>query len=166
MGSIEGLTSDDIHQTRTLLRDMARNARAEIPMKLHENTPGGLGSAPPFTDAFIGYIGQLSCNVDNCPVCAEQKKAPKQSIESEEYRIAHRSNKSNRTTKALRKLRRVAPLEFDVLYMILLQGLSISQVVARLNERAIRRGHLDEHYDHANVSILAVTGTEKLKDYY
>lgn len=162
---IEGLSDSDIHSTRLLLKDMARNVQAEVPYRLHEATGGGLGAAPPFTDAFNSYVGFLTCKDDTCKECRTAKQQPRQVIESDSYRTQHRSNRSNRTTKALRKLRRVAPLEFDVLYMVLMQGLTIGQVVGRLNERAAQRG-LDEHFDQESVTILVVTGSGKLKDYY
>jgi hypothetical protein len=162
----KGITPEDISHTRHWLTQFARDARAEVPTKLHTRTPGGLGAAPPFTDAFVGYIGELTCKVDECIICRQAKSPLKQQIVSEDYKIAHRSQSPNRTTRALRKLRRAAPLEFDVLYLAIMQRLTINEIVDRLNERAARKGNLDEVYDAESVTILAVCGADKMSGYY
>jgi len=160
-----GITDEDIAHTRHWLTQFARDAVKEVPTKLHQRL-GDRGAAPPFTDAFVGYIGELDCKVDGCIICKDRKAAPKQAILSEDYKIAHRSQSPNRTTKALRKLRRIAPLEFDVLYLAIMQGLTISQIAERLNERSARKGSADEVFDNEIVTLLAVSGVDKIGSFY
>lgn len=157
------LSSDDVAHTRRWLTQFARDWVGETPIRIHKREYNGLG--PSFSDEFVGYIGELTCNVADCVICIERRKAPKQMIASEEYKRAHRSQSRTRTTKAFRKLRRIAPLEFDVLRMIVMQGLTMEQVAQRLTDRASARG-FDEIYDTAAVAILAVSGTSKLSDWY
>jgi hypothetical protein len=45
-----------------------------------------------------------------------------------------------RTTKVMRKLRRTAPREYEVLYRAMVAGESFEQITAWLNERALRNG--------------------------
>lgn len=161
-----GVSDQDLTYTRHWLTEFAKDVAQEVPTKLHTRTPGGLGAAPPFTDAFVGYIGELTCKVAGCIICANAKAPIKQMIVSEEYKIAHRSQSPNRTTKALRKLRKVAPLEFDVLYLAVVQRLTAAEIVVRLNERAVRKGSVDEVYDLESVTILAVCGTDKMSSWF
>ena len=160
------VTDEEIRHTRYWLTQFSKDARQEPPLKMHSSTPGGLGAAPPFTDSFIGYIGELECKVDGCVICIDRKRQPKQQLVSEDYRLAHQVHSPNRTTKALRKLRKVAPLEFDVLWLAIMQGLTVAQIVERLNDRAISRGHLDEVYDHEMITLLVVSGVDKVGMWY
>lgn len=159
----EVISSDDIAHTRRWLTQFAKDWVGETPLRIHKREYDGLG--PSFSDEFIGYIGELTCNVDGCIICLERKKQPKQMLASEEYKRAHRSQSRTRTTKAFRKLRKIAPLEFDVLRMIVMHGLTMEQVAQRLTDRAAARG-LDETYDVSGIAILAVSGTSKLSDWY
>jgi hypothetical protein len=163
--SVEGISDEDIHHTRFWLTEFGRDARGDVPLKLHTREPGGLGAAPPFTDAFVGYIGQLSCNVDNCGVCANEKRAPREVIESERAKLARRLSTGNRTSRALRRLRKVAPLEYDVLNLVIMHGLSADQIADRLNERSTRRG-FDETHSVETVTLLVVSGTDKMSTYF
>lgn len=159
----EVISADDVEHTRKWLTQFARDWVGETPMRIHKREYNGLG--PSFSDEFVGYIGELSCNVADCIICAERRKQPKQMIASTEYKRVHRSQSRTRTTKAFRKLRRMAPLEFDVLRMIVMQGLSLEQVAERLTDRAVARG-FDESYDARSIAILAVSGTDKLSDWF
>lgn len=157
------ISSEDVAHTRRWLTQFARDWVGETPIRIHKREYDGLG--PSFSDEFIGYIGELLCSVPTCVICLERRKQPKQMIASEDYKRLHRSQSRTRTTKAFRKLRKIAPLEFDVLRMIVMHGLSLEQVAQRLTDRAASRG-LDETYDVRDVTILAVSGTGKLSDWY
>jgi hypothetical protein len=159
------ISSDDIARTRHWLGEFAKDWIGEVPTKIHKKEPGGLGAAPAFSDEFVGYIGELTCKVDTCMICVDRKHAPRHSLSSESYRLAHKTQSRNRTTKAIRKLRRVAPLEFDVLYMIVMHGLSVEQVAQKLTERSRTRG-LDETFDIPSVVILTVSGVEKVSSWW
>jgi hypothetical protein len=66
-----------------------------------------------------------------------------------------------RTTRAFRRLRRVAVREYEVLYRMVVLGNSVEQVADWLNERAIRNGKNDR-YGRDAVLILVVSGVDKV----
>lgn len=68
-----------------------------------------------------------------------------------------------RTTRAFRKLRRKAPREFDVLYLMVARKppLGLRAVAEALNERAIRKG-LPDRYDEQGILILGISGLDKM----
>jgi len=67
-----------------------------------------------------------------------------------------------RTTRAFRKLRRKAPREFDVLYLLVAKRppMGLIQIAAALNARAERNGKVDR-YETQDVMILAISGLDK-----
>lgn len=157
------ITEADLRNASHWLSRWSRDLEKEVPLRLHKREEGYL--SPEFSDEFVGYVGELDCKVDSCEICADRKKMPKQSVQSETYKLAHRSRSRTRTTKALRKLRRIAPLEFDVLRLMMVQRLSPAEVAARLTERSYARG-FNETYDVPSVIVLAVTGVEKVSDWF
>ena len=67
-----------------------------------------------------------------------------------------------RTTRAFRKLRRKAPREFDVLYLLVAKRppLGLVQIAEALNERAERLGK-EDRYQTEDVMVLAISGLDK-----
>ena len=68
-----------------------------------------------------------------------------------------------RTTRSFRKLRRKAPREFDVLYLMVARKppLGLRAVASMLNERAIRN-EKEDRYTEEDVLMLAVSGLDKI----
>ncbi len=148
------------------LRQFSADWRGEVPLKLHEGQ-GGLGFAPNFTHAFTSYIGRLTCSNPNCHDCSCRNDACSRCYDRrKDERSTTNTMHRTRTTRAFRKLRKHAPREFDVLYLICQQGLSLEEVRDRLNERSISKGKLDEEVDTAGVFVLALSGTDKLARWY
>jgi hypothetical protein len=85
--------------------------------------------------------------------------------DGEGYRTIARNNHRTRTTRVFRKLRRHAPLEYDVLWMAVMYHLTIMQITTRLNERAITKGY-PERYSPSDVAILAIAGIDKASAWY
>ncbi len=160
------IPEDAREQMRFWLGQFRADWRGEVPLKLHEGH-GGLGAAPAFTHAFNDYIGRLTCLSEfchecrctntTCDRCYDRRKKEQQTANT-----VHR----NRTTRVFRKLRKHAPREFDVLYLICQHGLSLEEVRDRLNERSIQKGKLDEEIDTAGVFVLAMSGTDKCKNWF
>lgn len=146
----------EIAQARHWLEYFAKGVSEETPMKLHENTGGGLGFAPPFHSEFVRYIGELECKVPGCAVCLKRKR------QHENYGRPRQRNMNNRTTKAFRRLRKIAPVEFDVLWMAVNYGLTIEQITDRMNDWATRKGHPDT-YTPEGITVLALSGLDKLE---
>lgn len=140
--------------------------RGEVPLKLHEGH-GGLGAAPAFTRAFNDYIGRLTCKSPHCHDCTCTSSTCVRCYDRRKAeRYATHTVHKNRTSKAFRRLRKHAPREFDVLYLICQQGLTFEQTRDRLNERSVQKGKLDEELDLAGVFVLALSGTDKASRWY
>lgn len=154
------VTEEEARNAARWITEWATDYRGEVPGRIHASSHGqhyGLGSAPPFAPEFISYIGKINCKNDRCRQCREDLPIY---IEGAEYRAKH-SDPRTKVTRAFRKLRRAAPLEFDVLYMAVMHGLSITEIAEKLTERARTKG-LDETYDVAAVTVLAVLGVDKV----
>jgi hypothetical protein len=156
-----------VKQTFFWLTQFSRDWRGEVPLRLHEGH-GGLGAAPAFTNQFVEYIGSIKCSSEHCHACrcinpSCQRCAARRREEREEGRA--RSAHRTRTTKAFRKLRERAPREFDVVNLICRHGLDLPQVAAALNDRFARNGRA-ERIDVGGVLVLAMSGTDKLRNWY
>lgn len=158
------VTEYEASQANARLAEWAVDYKGEIPTRIHASSHGqhyGLGSAPPFAPEFIAYMGKLNCTDKRCKQCREDLPIY---LEGETYRAKHNDTRT-RVTRAFRKLRRAAPLEFDVLYMAVMGGLTLTEIAAKLTERAITKGH-DDRYDLAAVTILAVAGVDKVEAWW
>lgn len=158
------ITEEEVLNTQRWLTRLGSDYRGEVPSRIHDTKPGqhfGLGSSPPFAPEFISYIGKLNCKDPNCRGCREDLPIY---LEGEEYRAKH-SDQRTRVTRAFRKLRRAAPLEFDVLYLAVMHGLPAAEIAEKLTSRAASRG-FDETYDITSVTILAVAGVDKVQAWY
>lgn len=155
------ITDEEALNAQSRLSSWAADYRGEVPTRIHASAHGqhyGLGSAPPFAPEFISYIGKINCKDPRCRHCREDLPIY---IEGEEYRAKHNDSRT-RVTRAFRKLRRAAPLEFDVLYLVVMHGLSLTEIASKLTERSMARGH-EERFDLAAVTILAVCGVDKVE---
>lgn len=152
-------TQAEIAKAKVTLKMLAEDLIGEAPYRIHDtahNVHYGLGSSPPFSPEFIGYIGELSCKNEHCTRC--RRRSVRTPNDQDAYR--QNTNHRTRTTRMFRKLRRHAPLEFDVLWMAVMYHLSVEEITDKLNDRAITGGHLDR-YCPADVAILAVAGIDK-----
>ena len=141
---------------------MGREWRGEVPLRLHEsgfNQSWGLGSAPPFAKEFERWIGYLECSQPNCSSCQRRKRGERIPTDGDGYYDYDQDHRT-RMKRVFHKVRKHAPLEFDVLYLAIMHGLSIEQIAQRLTERAIRGGH-PERYGIHDVAMLALLGIEK-----
>lgn len=79
------------------------------------------------------------------------------------YQKQSETDQRLRTTRAFRKLRRKAPREFDVLYLMVARKppLGLRAVAEKLNERAERNGK-EDRYDEQGVLMLAISGLDKM----
>ena len=156
----------ELDRARTALRFLSQDWTGEVPYRLHESNNGaqyGLGASPPYSPELIGYIGRLTCKNEFCTRC--RRSDTSQPEDNEAGYHTKRNNHRVRTTRAFRKLRRHAPLEYDVLWMAVMYHLSIKQITTRLNDRAITKGYPDR-YRASDVAILAVAGLDKVSRWY
>lgn len=109
----------------------------ETPLKLHVAALGDDGT-PDYAPEFARYL--YSGEAGNGPRNPEDRL---------------------RTTRAFRRLRRRAPREFDVLYLIVAHRKSPSQVARQLTERAIRIDK-PERYSTDDIIVLLLSGLDKV----
>lgn len=154
-------TAIEVRDAQRWLSDLGAEWKAEVPRRIHEsghNSHYGLGSSPPFAPEFIGYIGHLECARPGCRECGEHRQ--RQTLENRRH-----ADSRTRTTKAFRKLRKAAPLEFDVLYLAVMHNQTVVGITEKLNERAEARG-IEDRYTLEDVAILALSGYDKLKRWF
>lgn len=158
---MEQLVSDaDAMRARRLISEWAVDYNGEIPRRIHASHHGqhyGLGSAPPFAPEFTRYMDRLLCDRPNCKTCREDIPVY---IEGAQYKEKHNDERT-RVTRAFRKLRRAAPLEFDVLYLAV-RGSTVAEIAAKLTARAIKNDK-PERYDITAVTLLAIVGVDKVE---
>lgn len=120
----------------------------------------GLGSAPPFTDRFVAYVGRLECKDPDCKECRETRARQRR------YGRPRTHDEGRlRAKKAFDKLRRVAPREFDTLYMHCILGYDIPAITKAHNERAQRLGK-PERYTQHGVMLLLLSGAHKVTEWW
>jgi hypothetical protein len=154
--------SDDVRQARHWLTAMAKDLRGEVPMRIHESKPGGLGFAPPFHPDFIAYIGNLNCKDPSCNECRGREHRPKHYFDGDGTR---KPEVRMRAKRAFRKLREVSPIEFDVLWLAVMHGLTVQQISVRLSEWEERRGS-EQRYTEADIVVLALAGIDKASKWF
>jgi hypothetical protein len=162
------IPQEAVKQTFFWLRQFSIDWRGEVPLKLHEGH-GGLGAAPAFTAEFNDYVGYIKCSSPDCHSCRCVNSACQRCAKFRREDLSNFSDRNpahrTRVTRAFRKLRGQSPREFDVLYLICQGGLSIPEVADRLNERSERTGRT-ERIDPAGVLILAMAGTDKVRNWF
>ncbi len=153
-----------IEETSHWIAEFREDWVSETPQKLHAyGTDDGHGlGGPPFHPEFERWLGQICfCGRKFNPLTGE-KGCP-----SLELQIAKNRNtfSRQRTTRAFRKLRKVAPREFDALYLMCALQMSFWTTLESLNARAER---LDkpERYEATDLMVLIVSGVDKVRYYW
>jgi hypothetical protein len=154
---LAGIPDAQLHKAIFWLNSLGDDWRGEVPYRLHEKGHFGLGSAPPFSSEFINYVGFIECKRPNCGDCAKERAAGKHKWRNPEGRL--------RATRAFRKLRKVAPREFDALYLYCVQQYPVPAISAALNERAARL-EKDDRYEQVAVVLLLLSGIDKVQHYW
>lgn len=134
-------------EVRYLQREMSRllaqsTPSAEVPLRIHcrETDAGG---APEWHPDFVRWID------------AEREETSAVHF----YEPNHRQH-PQRLKRAMRQLRRLAPREYDALYLMIALGYSWHGARAKMNEDNLRRGHPE--YSEAEFLILTVSGSSLL----
>lgn len=154
-----------IEETSHWIAEFREDWGMEAPTRIHAyGTDDGHGlGGPPFHPEFSNWLGQICfcgrrANPDTgekaCPSLELQIRGRRQNSESRQ-----------RTTRAFRKLRKVAPREFDALYLMCALRASFWTTLTALNERAER---LDkpERYSPDDLMILIVSGVDKVRAWW
>ena len=154
-----------IEETSRWIQEFREDWVREVPLKMHGyGTDDGHGlGGPPFHPEFENWLGQICfCGRKFNPVTGE-KGCP--SLELQMRRRTVNTQARQRTTRAFRKLRKVAPREFDALYLMCALGASFWVTLEALNARAIKRD-FPERYAPEDLMVLIVSGIDKTSSYY
>lgn len=147
----------DLHRAAFWLRGLSQDWRGDVPLKLHESrgrrTPEG---TLPFSSDFVAYVGFIECGKPGCIECRKERQRERE-WRNPEPRL--------RATRAFRKLRKVAPREFDVLYLYCVQRQTVSAITIALNERAARLDK-EDRYSNVSVILLLLSGIDKVLHWY
>lgn len=130
----------------------------EVPMRIHSrgvDAGHGLG-APPFHPEFERYI---DASFDSKKEAIHDKK------ERGRAEFSRNTPQAVRLKRAFRRLRKMAPREFDVLYMVVALGHTDISASNELNARAIRLGH-PERYTLVSTRLLMLSGLDKIHKWY
>lgn len=156
---------EKIQETSHWIQEFRQDWVRETPLKMHAyGTDDGHGlGGPPFHPEFENWLGQICFCGRKYNAITGEKGCP--SLELQMSRRQSNSLARQRTTRAFRKLRKVAPREFDALYLMCALQASFWTTLNALNERAER---LDkpERYTPSDLMVLIVSGIDKVRHYY
>ena len=152
---LASISQSELHKAAFWLNTLGEDWRGDIPLRLHEGGLAQQGAAPPFSSEFIRYVGYLECSIPECGECKVERAKTRnaQGWRNPESRL--------RATRAFRKLRKIAPREFDALYLYCISRYTVSEIAKALTERAVRLGH-PERYDRSAVFLLMLSGIDKV----
>lgn len=157
---LSSIPKHKIQQYRYWLHEYRTDWRGEVPTRIHEKAAAaGLGSAPPFAPEFIAYIGHIDCGHDDCKECRDVREKERRK------RSFRRDNPRFRTTKAFRKLRKVAPREFDALFMYCMHDRSPAAIADSMNLEMQRKDR-PERYSPESVWLLLFSGVDKVMGWW
>jgi len=154
-----------LQSTAQWIQQLALSWHSEVPERLHSSEIDA-GGAPELHSDFVNYIerpcnGRAWCSKPTCPIegkhrCHDMKCS---------HGVDRITDPRHRTQRAFRRLRRAAPREFDVMYLLCARGMHFHEVAAALTERAIRINK-PERYSEGAVLVLAVSAVDKLAKWY
>lgn len=149
--AVETYPSSVIGQTLWWLQRFRSDFLGELPTKIHSGDIAADGS-PEWHPDFARWM-----------TAREVISTPRPDVQTPENRL--------RTTRALRRLRKTAVREFEVVYRVMVQGESIDQVTRWLNDRAERNGiplpvGRSVHYSEKDTSCILFSGIDKMRDWW
>ena len=140
-----------IGQTVWWLQRFRGDFLGDIPQQIHNGEIANDG-APQWHPDFARWL-----------TAREVIDTPRPEFKSPENRL--------KTTRALRRLRKTAIREFEVVYRVMVQGENITEVTLWLNERAERNAiplppGKSVHYSEKDASCILFSGVDKMRDWW
>jgi hypothetical protein len=147
----ETYPSGVIGQTLWWLQRFRSDFHGDVPQQIHNHEIANDGS-PQWHPDFARWL-----------TAREVIDTPRPEVATPENRL--------RTTRALRRLRKTAVREFEVVYRIMVVGSSIEEVTIWLNERAERNGvplppNRSVYYSEKDTSCILFSGVDKMRDWW
>ena len=139
------LSAAEQRRVENLLDFFHAELQGEYPTRIHSRDidDGSQWGAPAYHPTFIRWLN------------------------AEYPRLEHgeRSDGRTRITRALRRVRKVAPREYFVLSLILANGMTLNEAQARMNEREMQRDS-EDRYTNETMLLLLLAGLDKLYKWY
>jgi hypothetical protein len=137
------LTENERKRIESLVEFFQSELQSEFPMRIHsrEIDDGSAWGAPAFHPEFMRWLS------------------------IKELPAGERPDGRTRITRVLRKVRKESPSEWFVTQLVVLNGLSIKQVVARKAARESARGS-DIRWTEEQVLLLLMGGLDKCYKWY
>lgn len=159
-------STEVLRTTAAWLRTFALAWHSEIPQRIHK-AEIDQGGAPEFHNDFTSWIERpcnprkFSCRNTACAIVGQHP--------CHDLHCTHATDRivdaRHRTHRSFRKLRRVAPREFDAVYLLCAKNLSFEETAHAMTDRAIRLNK-PERYTATGVLVLAVSAVDKLSRWY
>lgn len=149
------LTDADKRRITLQVEFFSGELTAEVPRRIHvRGTDDGHGlGGPPFAPEFLSWIDAGSAQEAN-----QERRLAKRGI-------AKSHDPRQRATRAFRKVRRVAPREYFVLWLVCMKSMSVPTVTQVMNLRSEAGGH-PERYTTDDVTLLLQSGLDKASKWY
>jgi hypothetical protein len=142
---------------REMGRVMAQSTlRGEVPVRIHSRETDG-GGSPEWHPAFERWIDAgEACDVLTCRELRHTHPERSQA----RFREPDLKMHPQRLKRALRQLRRLAPREYDALYLMVALGYTWEDARSKINADNLTRGK--DEYSEAEFLILTVSGSSLL----
>ena len=149
--AVEAYPHGVVKQTAFWLQRFRGDFFGDIPQQIHNRDISDDG-APQWHPDFARWL-----------TAREVINTPRPEFRTPENRL--------RTTRALRRLRKTAIREFEVVYRVMVVGNSITEVTLWLNERAERNAiplpaNRSIHYSEKDTSCILFSGVDKMRDWW
>jgi hypothetical protein len=140
-----------LQSTGYWLAKFSSDYRGETPSKIHNGEISDDGS-PQWHPDFSRWL-----------TAREVINTPRPDVPTEQQRL--------RTTRAMRRLRKEAIREFEVIYRVMVFNERVDDTTKWLNERAIRNAiplpeGRDVHYRTKDTIAIIISGVDKLRDWW
>lgn len=146
-------------EVRYLNREMGRvlaqsSLAAEAPTRIHSRETDA-GGAPEWHISFERWIAAgEACEIETCANRSHRSQP------SSRFHEPDRRLHPQRLKRAMRQLRRLAPREYDALYLMIALGYTWHDARTKMNEDNLNRGNPE--YSEAEFLILTVSGSSLL----
>lgn len=154
-----------LEQTSQQITFYRKDFEQDLPIRIHGygvDDGHGLGG-PPLHPEFERWLGPICfCGRRPDPKIPGDRGCP--STKYKQKSKGYQTESRLRTTKAFRRLRKVAPREFDAVFLMVAHRASFSTVLQSFNERAERLGK--PTYRPEDIMLLIVSGIDKIDTWW
>lgn len=154
-----------LNKSLGFMHQEAPSVVAEVPVRIHSyGTDDGHGlGGPPLSEELIRYIGQI-CHCGRKRDESDPDDYGCSATPLTRFHVSDRKSHPQRMKRALRRLRDIAPAEWDAVYLIVHRGYSWHAARDRINDT--RRVRSQPEYDDTEFMVLTIAGAAKLVEMF